>query len=404
MAAARRFSVVLVAACPFPAPRGTPVRIARMAEALADRGHDVRVVAYHLSDGADPRGVEVRRTPEVVGYTRLRAGPSVRKLLEMDPLLIRTLRAELARRRPQIVHAHHVEGLGAALAVAPAGLPVVYDAHTLLESELPHYGPRGAAGLVRRCGRWVDGALARRADHVATVTEAIAGTLRRDHAVAPDRVSVVPNGVEWPRFEAQRSRPPRPNIVFAGGLTPYQGIETLLKAFARVRRIHGEVRLTLAVAEPADFGPWRPLCRRLGLVDAVRVRRTVVGDLPDVLARATLAVNPRPRAEGQPLKLLNYMCAGAPIVSCRGSAHGLAHDENAWLVDDDPPSLADGLRRMLDDPDRAERLGAAARRAARALPSWPQVAGRLEEIYGRLLAAPGGRRPGRRRGNRRPEP
>ena len=40
--------IAIVAACPFPLPRGTPVRILRMAEALADRGHEVHVVTYHL--------------------------------------------------------------------------------------------------------------------------------------------------------------------------------------------------------------------------------------------------------------------------------------------------------------------------------------------------------------------
>ena len=40
--------IAMVAACPFPWPRGTPIRIHRMAEALGRRGHDVHVVTYHL--------------------------------------------------------------------------------------------------------------------------------------------------------------------------------------------------------------------------------------------------------------------------------------------------------------------------------------------------------------------
>jgi glycosyltransferase involved in cell wall biosynthesis len=126
------------------------------------------------------------------------------------------------------------------------------------------------------------------------------------------------------------------------------------------------------------------MCFALGLVGAIRVLRVGIDDLAPLLASATIAVNPRPRAEGQPLKLLNYMCAGAPIVSCRGSSPGLRHDENAWLVDDGPGPLAEGLSRLLKEPERAERLGAAARRSGRALPSWRDVAGRLGEIYADL--------------------
>lgn len=35
----RRYRIAMVAACPFPCPRGTPVRVRRMAEALTARGH-----------------------------------------------------------------------------------------------------------------------------------------------------------------------------------------------------------------------------------------------------------------------------------------------------------------------------------------------------------------------------
>ena len=37
------------------------------------------------------------------------------------------------------------------------GVPVVYDAHTMLESELPSYAPSALRGLTRVLGRWLDG-------------------------------------------------------------------------------------------------------------------------------------------------------------------------------------------------------------------------------------------------------
>src|SRR5829696_5121911 len=44
-------NVALVAACPFPAPRGTPIRFQRLAEAVAGRGDRVHVVTYHFGSG-----------------------------------------------------------------------------------------------------------------------------------------------------------------------------------------------------------------------------------------------------------------------------------------------------------------------------------------------------------------
>ncbi|MFO1075557.1 MAG: hypothetical protein U1E17_23225 [Geminicoccaceae bacterium] len=39
----RRLRIGMVAACPLPARRGTPLRIERLAEALAARGHHVEL-------------------------------------------------------------------------------------------------------------------------------------------------------------------------------------------------------------------------------------------------------------------------------------------------------------------------------------------------------------------------
>ena len=51
MSASASLTIAMVAACPFPAPRGTPIRALRLAEALAARGHRVHVVTYHYGQG-----------------------------------------------------------------------------------------------------------------------------------------------------------------------------------------------------------------------------------------------------------------------------------------------------------------------------------------------------------------
>ena len=88
LAPAARLTVAVIAACPFPARRGTPVRIQRLAEELTQRGHRVVVVTYHHGTGeADPT-VEVRRIRPIRSYNKLGPGPSYRKLLLLDPMLM----------------------------------------------------------------------------------------------------------------------------------------------------------------------------------------------------------------------------------------------------------------------------------------------------------------------------
>jgi hypothetical protein len=81
------FRVAMIAACPFPWPRGTPIRIYRMAQALSKRRHDVHVITYHLGQKELPPPFRIHRIPKVPFYNKTAPGPSIAKLLMADPAL-----------------------------------------------------------------------------------------------------------------------------------------------------------------------------------------------------------------------------------------------------------------------------------------------------------------------------
>lgn len=388
---AARLRVLMVAACPFPAGRGTPIRIARMAEALANHGHHVHVVTYHLGDGEPPRNVVVHRTPRVRTYSRTRPGPSYQKLLLMDPILTMTMRRVVRMHRFDVVHAHHVEGLAAAMLARPAGVPVVFDAHTLLRAELPQYRLGVPKRVLERVGGLLDGFLPARADHVIAVTRAIAAHLQPHRGATGPTVTVIENGVLWQRFQdAPEGRPARPGpvLVFAGNMASYQGIEKLLEAFALVRRAHPQARLVLATEDARGFERYRSRAERLNLAAHLTVRPTPFAELPGVLASASVGVSPRTAGEGMAMKVLNYMAAGLPTVSFRGSAGGLEHSRTGWVVpNDDIPAFASGISRLLEDPAYARSMGERARAAVRDERSWDSVAAKVEDVYRSMLAA-----------------
>ncbi|HET6467625.1 MAG TPA: glycosyltransferase family 4 protein [Geminicoccaceae bacterium] len=385
-----RLAIALVAACPFPYPRGTPVRILRMAEALAQRGHRVHVVTYHLGNDDPAEGVLIHRTRPLRSYAKVAPGPSWQKLLVMDPLLLRLLAAVIREQAIQIVHAHHYEGLMVGVINRRRhGPPLIYDAHTMLASELPSYRVGLPHPLKRALGGRIDAWLPRLADHIVTVTDTIRDRLVDRHGLAPERVTTVPNGIELEHFAAVGPacvRPGEPRrIVFAGNLAGYQRVDLLLEAFALVRHERPAARLVLAA--DGDFAPYAAQAAALGVQDAIEVvDGGSFAGLPAVLGRAEIAVNPRTQCDGMPVKLLNYMAAGMPAVSCAGAAPGVVHGETGWVVpNDDAPAFARGIVALLDDPGRARRLGAAARSHVAHNYRWPVQAERLEELYLRLL-------------------
>ena len=189
--------IAMVAACPFPWPRGTPIRIHRMAEALGRRGHDVHVVTYHLGGQAPTPHMTVHRINGPSWYRRTAPGPSFAKLALLDPLLTSKLRRLLKAHPFDVIHAHHYEGLLAALfARARRKPPVVFDSHTLLETELPHYGSSLAATLRRRTGTVARSRspATRRACHRRLRRHALAPGIRGTSASWQDY-----GGVQWRR-------------------------------------------------------------------------------------------------------------------------------------------------------------------------------------------------------------
>lgn len=279
----------------------------------------------------------------------------------------------------------------------------MFDAHTLLQDELPSY-PLGLPSRLKvALGRRLDRSLPRMADHIVSVTGRIEQRLLEEANLPRTAVTTIENGIDpsenraaaaarqTARFETgDGSR--RPTLVFAN-LAPYQGIDLLLEAFARVGRRHPDLRLLIVSGD--SFSPYRSAAVKLGVLDRIEVVNAEVSDLFEILAGAQVAANPRPLAPGVPVKLLNYMLAGLPVVSFAGSTGGLLrHAETGWLVPgSDVAAFADGVLKLLDNPTEARKLGESARRHALALGSWTEKAREMERVYARVLADTRGCRP-----------
>jgi glycosyltransferase involved in cell wall biosynthesis len=114
------------------------------------------------------------------------------------------------------------------------------------------------------------------------------------------------------------------------------------------------------------------------------------GTVRDLMAAANVAVCPRTSCLGFPIKLLNYMAAGKAIIASEGSACGLRHLENGWVVKDgDAAGMATAILSLLDDPDLARSLGESARRTVRLNYTWERAAQAIESAYQSVLGLAG---------------
>lgn len=382
--------ILMIAACPLPWSRGTPIRIHRMAEALVARGHDVHVVTYPLGDETRSITYTIHRVGRRSVPVDHRPGPSLMKLFYLDPLLCLRIRRMAGSRQFDLIHAHHYEGLITALLARRRSrkIPIVYDAHTLLESELPFYSRWIPRTVLSRFGRMLDLRVPRRADHIIGVTDRMRHWFMDDARIAPDRISLIPNGVEHEHFNSDNSSHVRSThaarIVFAGNLAGYQGVDLLLDAFVYIRAELADAELFLLGSEaPASL-----LARldELGIRSSVHFEDPDYVNLPARLATADVLVNPRVDCHGLPQKLLNYMATGRPIVSFASSAAVLEDERDGLIVaDGDIRGFADAILRVIRDPALARSLGRTATAKVIAGHSWSAVAEQVEAVYTRVI-------------------
>jgi glycosyltransferase involved in cell wall biosynthesis len=234
-------------------------------------------------------------------------------------------------------------------------------------------GESGRAGA--RFIRFLEGLLVSRADLVFATSEEERAWFRRDFGCDPARVLLAPNGFEpheTPASSAARE-PQAPYAVFLGSGHPpnieaathiCESLAPALPAF--------EFRILGSVCARLN-GPQPPNVRLLGFVEE--------GAMRSELAGCTAALNPLFSGAGTNLKMLQYMEAGAPILTTPLGARGLDLEPDVEALVLPMEEFPARLAELAATPDRRLALGAAARRKAYARFTWEQIA----EAYSRDL-------------------
>src|SRR5262249_40442611 len=229
--------------------------------------------------------------------------------------------------------------------------------------------PRLLRGFGRHCGYWggrsqmkarvrdaLHAACLRRAAMVNPWTEWAARSMREDYGVPPERIRVVPPGVDiefWRPAERRAERPPRG--IFVGGDFIRKGGDLLLAVFRERFRRRLQLDLVTRSKVPEEEGihvhsgvrPNDPRLRRL-------------------YQEADFLVIPT-RAEWCSMAGLEAMSTGLPVVTCQvgGVAELLDDGRQGFLIPaDDGRRLTEAIDTLIVDPDRRARMGAAARALA----------------------------------------
>ena len=303
----------------------------------------------------------------------------------LSPGLLRRSMAIVQAVRPHVLHASSIHFQSARVAASTArrtGLPLVTTAHVGSVEHLP-MAPRLATEAYERS---IGSRILAASTRVIAVSESVASHVI-ELGASPDKVIVVPNGVDTDRFRPTDGR--RSNqIAFVGRLVANKGSEDALEAFARLGRKDWQL---IFVGE----GPMRRRLEHRASELGVSASVKFLGardDVPALLSQAAIVVRPS-LTEGRSLTILEAMASGACVVASDivPNRELIEHGVTGILTQvGDRLSLAEALRRLLDDENRRSSIGAAAREEA-LRSSWDATACKTAEVL--VQVTPAGVRP-----------
>jgi glycosyltransferase involved in cell wall biosynthesis len=369
-------------------PNATRTHTLEIARGLATEGFDVELVAR----GPDPAVEGVRFHSAANGKP-----PMLQRVLGVNRRAAGVLWR--SRRSASACYVRHDWGLLPALLISRLlGYRLVTEVN-----DVPH-GPgyeirqAGARGLLTDyVKRGAAITMGQSAAHVVAVTKEIRTLLVRDHYVPPQKVHVLPNGVDLdvfaplPREEALRRRGLDPGcryVVFTGNFAPWVDFDTMLEAFAIAAATRPWARLLL-VGDGPERDHVAGLTARLGIGSQVEVTGYVEDPhiVSELVAAGTVCLvanraEYRARTGASPVKVAEYLGSGRAVVGVglAGTREMIEQNGAGIAVSADASAMAEAIAELLDDPERADALGVRGRRAAELRYSWRSIVERTAAL------------------------
>ena len=271
---------------------------------------------------------------------------------------------------------------GAAIALRPHDYACVYEVNALPSIELPVVFDAIAPRTLEKI-RALEQACCDAADVIITPSRTTAAYLNSP------KVRVIPNGSD---LDTPKPRPiDDPYLLYFGAPQAWQGIDTLLRAFARLADFTALKLVIIGSHESRAWRPYERLIEKLNLGERVIWRFAM--DEQELsawrqhayLSVAPLTDCPRNSVQGcAPLKIVESMGSGTAVVASDlpPVREVITHRENGWLVHPErPDELARALRILLDHPQLVRDLGVRARETILRDFTWDAALAALRKTY-----------------------
>lgn len=391
-----------------PLHSGYTFRTRAILRAQIANGWDVRGITGHRHIAAGPAEEEVdglifHRTPgtAATGNPVLREWRDIGAHADAIEKLVATW-------RPDVIHAHSpvLNAMAAQRVAKRHNIPLIYEIRAFWEDASVGNGT-GAEGSPRYwLTRQLETHAVRAADAVAVICEGLRGDLIA-RGIAPDKITVSPNGVDMDQFGSPVPRDPALTaklglagadvVGFIGSFYDYEGLDDLIAAMPRLVRARPRAKLLLV-----GGGPRESALRDQAMASPFADHIVFVGRVPhdqvehyyaqvDVLAYPRKAM--RLTELVTPLKPLEAMAQGRLVAASSVGGHRELIEDGVTgtlFAPDDPVAIATALTDLFANRAGWDERRATARAFVERERNWSSNILRYQPVYDRLLALGGG--------------
>lgn len=206
-----------------------------------------------------------------------------------------------------------------------------------------------------------------------------------------DKIDVIPHGLfsyylRWKKGVNHSSR--EKTILFFGRITPYKGLDVLLRAFPKIKEQVPEARLI--IAGNGELKPYAQLLKGLSNIEVAN-RWIAEEEVAGFFERASLVVLPYTEATQSGVIPIAYSF-GLPVIATKtgGLEEQVIHGKTGYLV---PPSdldaLAEACVKLLENEPLAFKMGLAGYQLATKKWNWDIIAEKIFECCVKAVGTPG---------------
>ena len=241
----------------------------------------------------------------------------------------------------------------------------------------------GIKSIQRKVEKMINSKTLRSATKVLVSNNDTTKVIIDEYNVPPERISIMPNGVDLSLFNISRKKNPR-KVVFAGAMYYHRGLDVLLEAIPKIIKKIPDVKFVL-LGSGNELEKLKVIVLEKNLEGSVEFKGWIDRErIPQNISDASIGIGPLRLTDvtsrALPIKVLEYMAVSLPIIAQKGTLPDdvLIDKKNGYFIDG-TEDLAEKISSLLNEPDKINQMGDQSRLMVQNF-SWDHIIKNILEV------------------------